>query len=362
MYPETIFTIDARENVFLESMAAALNLSTQQTYKEIRGLFENLIDVLKEKSVKYEDLKYALIPRSDRTEVALAFDTSQIASAGYGSEVFKHILPLLEKDSVCSCLCGDYAGSNEHEAFLREIFMKEIHEVNAAIYQHSTQFFVVYFNNLSDRQFAALLQGLSPYKAFTGYFDLTYSSPIKTLLSPILVRLFVKNKMTILQSSEGNEDGNQTMYPLEEYGYKCRGIDDLTYGLFLSYKIEREIFPGFETDGSFSINAISNNVFDIRDFSLLIEEPKLKYLLENKFDNLERANFHRITRSELEEIIRNKLNENYIYNLSYSSQFNTAKFNILLEVPRSDKKSPMKMLASLEYIENNKQLRLITLF
>jgi hypothetical protein len=362
VYPENIFTLDARENIFLESVATAQNLSTQQTYIEIRGLFESLIDVLEEKSVKYADLKYALIPRSDRTEVALAFDTSQIKSAVYSAEVFKHILPLLEKDSICSCLCGDYVGSNEHELFLREIFMKEICEVNAATYQNSTQFFIVYFNNLSDRQFTALLQGLSPYKAFTGYFDITYSSPIKTLLSSILVRLFVKSKMNILLSSEGNEDANQTMYPLEEFGYKCLGIDDLIYGLFLSYKIEREVFPGFETDGTFSINAISQNVFDIRDFTLLIEEPKLKYLKENKLDNFERANFHRLTRNELEEIIRNKLNENYIYNLSYSAQFNTAKFNILLEVPRSDKERPMKMLAALEYIENKKQLRLITLF
>jgi hypothetical protein len=99
VYPETIFTLEARENVFLEAMVAAHDLSTKETYEEIRGLFENLIDVLQEKSVNYEDLKYALIPRSDRTEVALVFNTHQIESAAYGVEVFKHILPLLEKRS-----------------------------------------------------------------------------------------------------------------------------------------------------------------------------------------------------------------------------------------------------------------------
>lgn len=362
MYPETIFTLDARENVFLESMKTKLNLSTEQTYLEIRGQFEKLIDILKEKKTSYEDLKYALVPRADRKEVALAFDTNQIESAAYGSDVFANILPLLESETVVSCLCGAYLGDNKNQIFLRDVFFDEIHEINAATYQHSTQFFIVYFNNLSDRQFRGLTEGLSPYKAFTGYFDLTYSSPIKTLLSPILVRFFVKNRMTLLLSSEENEDGNQTMYPLEEYGYKCLGIDELCYGLFLSYKIEREIFPGFETDTTFSINAISQNVLEIRDFNLVIDKPKLKYLMENKFDNLERANLHTLSRNQLEEIIRKKLNENYIYNLSYSAKISTAKFNILIEVPRSDNPNPMKLLAALEYIESNKQLRLITLF
>lgn len=361
MYPEIIFTLDARENLFLELMAVSLNLSPEEIYKEIRGQFKNLIDILQTKSVKYEDLKYALIPQPKKNEIAFTFDTNRIDSASYGAEVFSYILPLLERNSVCSCLCGDYIG-NIDEAFLQEVFIKEIQWVNTTFYQHNTQFFIVYFNNLSDNQFNILLKGLSSYKAFVGYFDLTYSSPIKTLLSTMLVRLFVKNKMTILLRNEASEDGNQTIYPLDEYGYRCIGIDDLCYGLFLSYKIEREVFSGFETDNTFSINAISQTVFDIRDFSLLIEEPKLRYLLEKKFDNLERVNFHRHSCNELEQIIRDKLNTNYIYNLKYLPQYNTVQFNILLEYPRIDQNRPFKMLLALEYIETKKQLRLITMF
>lgn len=362
MYPEIIFTIDARENVFLETMKASLNLSTQEIYKEIRRLFETLIDNLKEKNINYEHLKNALVPRPDRKEIALVFDTIQIDSAGYGHDVFLNILPLLERDATFSCLCGDYIGSNENQIFLRDIFFEEINEINTAIYKHSTQFFIVYFNNLSDRQFTILTEGLAHYKPFTGYFDLTFSSPIKTILSTQLVRFFIKHKMTILLSSEENEDGNSTMYPLEENGYTCLGIDALCYGIFLSYKIEREIFPGFETDTSFSINAISQNVLDINDFKLVIEEKKLQYLLDKKIGNLERANLHILTRDELAEIIQKKIQDNYLYNLGYLASFNTIKFNILLEVPRIDKKLPMKLTAALEYIEMDKELRLITMF
>lgn len=362
MYPETIFTLDARENVFLESIKASSNLSTQEIHKEIRGLFENLIDTLRVKNVNYEHLKNALVPSTDKNEIALAFDTSQIGSTAYGSEVFSKILPLFEQDNTFSCLCGDYIGNNENQIFLRDIFFEEINPINTTIYKYRAQFFIVYFNNLSYRQLAILIKGLAHYKPFTGYFNLTYSSLLKTVLSTQLIRLFVKHKKTILLSSEENEDGNSTMYPLEENGYKCLGIDALFYGIFLSYKIEREVFSGFETDITFSLNAITQNVLDIKDFKLVIEDKKLQYLHTNKIENLERANLHILNKNELAEIIRKKMQYNYLYNLSYLANYKTIKFNIIVEVPRVDKKLPMKLIAALQYIETNKELRLITMF
>jgi hypothetical protein len=362
MYPETIFTLDARENIFLELMASTSKLSTGQIYQEIRSQFENLIDILRQKSIKYEGLKNALIPRSGRVEIALAFDISQIESASYGADVFGHILPLLERELLSSCLCGDYIGSDGYQPILRDVFLSEIQKGNAGRYKHSSQYFIVYFNNLSDRQFSTLIRGLSSYNAFAGYFDLSFSSPMKTLVSPILVRLCIIKKKTVLLRSEGSVDGNYTFYPFEENGYTCIGIDDLCYMLFLSYKIEREVFPGFEIDTLFSINAISHNVFDIREFTLLLEESKLEYLRGNKSGNLARVNLHNVSRSEIENVIRRKLNENYIYNLSYSTQYKTAKFNIQLEIPSVDNSRPMKMLAALEYIPDYKRLRLITFY
>ena len=362
MYPETIFTLDARENIFLESMKAHSNLSSKEIHKEIRGLFENLIDILKEKNIHYDNLKKALTPSTDKNEIAFVFDISQIKSSSYGSDVFLHILPWIEQDSTFSCLCGDYIGNNENQKFMKDIFLNELNEVNNTTYRHSTQFFIVYFNNISNRQLTILKEGLAQYKPFTGYFNLNFSSPVKTVLSTQLIRLFIKHKTTILLSSEENEDGNSTMYPLEKFGYKCLGIDALCYGIFLSYKIEREIFSGFESDTTFSINAITQNVLDIKDFNLLIEENKLQYLLTNKIGNLERANLHILSRKELELIIQKKLRNNYLYNLSYLENSQTIKFNIIIEVPRVDKKLPMRLIAALEYLDTSKELRLITMF
>lgn len=92
--------------------------------------------------------------------------------------------------------------------------------------------------------------------AYVGYFNLTYASPIKTVLSSILVRAFLKHKKVIINPTETDVDENSTFFPFEENGYRVIGIDVLSYGLFLSYKIEREVFPGYEADNRFSINAL----------------------------------------------------------------------------------------------------------
>lgn len=56
------------------------------------------------------------------------------------------------------------------------------------------------------------------------------------------------------------------------------------------------------------------------------------------------------------------MKDNYLYNLTYLASFNTIKFNILLELPRVDRKLPMKIIAAFEYLETYKELRLITMF
>ncbi len=289
MQPRTIFTLDAREHVFLDVLKSHYNLTSSDINREINELFSHMLSILSAKTIDYQDLKNALIPRSDRKEIAFVFDTKMLESSAYGHEVFLRLFPLLERNSCVSVLCGDYVGEEKHGEFLRAIFIGEINSAREVNYRHHSLFFIVYLNNLSDTQFIKLNKGLLEFNAYVGYFNLTFSSPIKSYLSTILIRLLIKNKMTIITSNEENEDTNNTTYPFEENGYQCKGIDTLSYGIFLSYKIEREIFPGYETDTAFAINAITENVFDISTFKLFIEDKKLHYLLREKPDNLERA-------------------------------------------------------------------------
>lgn len=362
---ETIFTIDARDNILLEVMKLHFNLDDGQIYTEINSALQNLISILKNKGINYQDIKSALIP-SEKKEIALVFDTKQIESAWYGLPVMSSILPLLDKNSSHSVLVGDYIGNNEMTKRLHAEFFENINTLKEIDYSHHSQFYIVYINNLSDKMVKTLNNGLLNFTPYVGYFDLTYSSFIKTYISTILVRLFLKSKRIIIQGHEddveNNEDINMSGYPFEKFGYTCKSIQSMYYGLFLSYKIERQVFDGFESDTTFSLNSITENVFDITDFKLLVEERKLSHLLNAKRVSLERAGIANLTTNEVERLIKEKINGNYLYNLSFNKDHGTLKFNIIIETKRSDNNNPFKLTVALEYKPFDKTLRLITMF
>lgn len=357
----TIFTIDARDHVFLEVMTDGSGLDSTQVYEEIQGMFSKLITILDEKKIKYENLKHALIPQVKRKEIGFVFDTNLIESAFYGYQVFEELIPLLDLRSTNSILCGDLIGEERFRDLIRDLFFKNINAHKNINYVHHGLFYIVYINNLSEEQFSKIHEGLVSFEGYVGFFNLTYSSPLKSIISSGLVRAFLKSKKIIINATEDSEDINMTSYPFEKFGYRIVGVDDILYGIFLSYKIEREVFYGNDRDTLFSLNAISSNVFDIYKFELEIEESKLGYLLKEKADNMNRAGLSILSKSEFEAILKDKLNRNYIYNLTYRSDFQILKFNIIVEILMNDNR-PMKLLVALEYKFIEKKLRIITMF
>lgn len=357
-----IYTIDAREHGFLEGMSAHYKWTTSQIYRQINLLAAGTIETLKQKGINYIDLKNALIPHSNRKEIAFVFDSTLIDSSWYGYEVAKIITPLLDKNSTNSILLGDYIGDYTHARMYKELFLKFITAHKSITYKTHELFYLIYINNLSEDHFNILHNGLQEMNAYIGFFNLTYSSPIKTVISSVLVRAILKYKATIINPTEASIDENLTCFPFEENGYRVVGIDDLSYGMFLSYKIEREVFPGFEADHNFSINALSGDVLDLSTLQLVIAENKLKYLRQVKAGSMEMAGLEELTAGELSKMIKRKLKDNYLFNLSFIADHETMKFNILIEVPRSDRDKPIKLIVALEYVPSNGILRLITMF
>ena len=362
----TIFTLNARGNIFLEVAQSYLGLSHQQMFGEINGLFRQLLDVLAAKNIKYGNLKNTLIPNPDRNEGVFVFDSSKIESSWYGIEIFEQIIPIFDKRSSHSVLCGDYIGDNKLQDRLFEEFCRNVKPVRHCDYKHSSQFFLVYINNLSDKMVTTFRNNLSRYEPYVSFIDLNFSSFMKTYLSIILCHSFIKHQNDIIMGHEDDWDNDENVnmlgYPFEEHGYVCKSIQSIMYGVFLSYKIERAVFKGFESNTVFSINAITPNVLAITDFDILIEDNKLRYLTINKEGKLKKACLINCDKKEIEKLIREKISSNYIYNLVYLSEYNTIKFNILIEMRARDTGQLIKLTLSLEYKPEEKLLRLITMY
>lgn len=207
---------------------------------------------------------------------------------------------------------------------------------------------------------------LNNYDGYVGYFNLNYSSFMKTFLSTILCKSFIKHKNYVIMGHEddleNDVDYNMLGYDFEENNYIFKSLQSSYVELFLSYKIERPKLSEFDFDTEFSLNAVTKDITSIGNFKLIIEEDKLKYLIENKTGKMKKAGLISLEKKEIEDLIKEKIESNYIYNLSYSDEFNLVKFNIIIEISVPDSNEIVKLLVALEYLSNDKILRLITMY
>lgn len=363
-----IFTLDARGNIMFETMQGYFGITESQMRHLLSQTFSETVVMLKSKGIEYSQLKGALVPAIDRQEAAFVFDTSRIESNWYGLDVFKHLLPCLDPNAIASFLCGDMIelGGSDHQDILYAAFSGQVQFVRSCEWMHSSQFYIVYINNLTEQMRLNICETLAPYEGYVGWVNCFVPSPLKMYFSMVLAHSFVKAGRVIIQGHEDDRDiadnVNMLGYPFERFGYKCKSIPGTHFGPFLGYKIERGVFPGFESDTLLSLNSISARVVPLDECEVDIEEAKLDYLRSKKQGSMKRAGLLDLSREALQAKLKERLMENYIFNMEYLEEHEVLKFNTILNFCAEDTGKFSKMLASLEYRPSKKRVRLITLF
>lgn len=359
---QSIFTLNSRGHIMLEVMRDHFGIAAPQMRREIQLLHRETIQILASKNIEYSALRPALVPSMDRQEAVFIFDSTSVTNGLYGREVFKHLLPLLEPRTTQSILVGDLLGKDQ--ATILEILRQSMVLSRSFVFKHATLLYGVYLNNLSESALLRLHKGLGNFPAYLGHIPATFSSRAKTYLSLTMGNFILKKGRTLILAHEddrSNSDNvNITFYPLEEFGYKVASLQSNYFGIFLSFKIERPFFKGFEADTELALNAISNDVAPLGEFTVVLDEAKHGYLINEKLGKLKKAGLAAADRTFIESIIQSRISDNYIYNLAYLEDYNVMKFNLMLEVPRAHG-YPTRMTAALEYRPVEKTLRVITL-
>ncbi|WP_326975583.1 hypothetical protein [Caproicibacter sp. BJN0012] len=359
-----IFTLDARGNVLLPVIVNTFNLTNDQCAKVILSEFVELKKKLQAKGIEYSKLKLALTPvHKDKKEVAFIFDSTLIQSNWYGNVAFQSILPALNKESTYSVLCGDIIADTIPLGISEEIVFENLVQFHSTIFKHPTQYYVIYINNLSNAQFEAIIDALSNLAFFVGYVNMTFSSRLKTILAYSLVNLGIKYKDTMILQHEADRDDaenvNNCGYDFEDFGFSVKSINDMYFGLFLSYKIEA-LFADPE-DLKYSMNAIYSNITSAFELPVSVLEKKLLYLKEKKAAIMEKLGLQDYSTEELAHLIKNCIRKSYFYNLEYLEEYNVPKFNISLELKTLEGKM-RKVLVALKYSPTNMGLELITMY
>ena len=363
-----IHTVNARGNIFLEVVRATSKLDAAAMLREIQLLRREVESVLAAKGISYDELRPALVPNQKRREIALVFDSRLIGDGWYGRPIFENYMPLFNATGSHSVLVGDYGALNdEHEPLLAEAFCESLVPVRDVSYQHSSHFFIVYINNLSDDMFERFDSGLRSFDAYVGFADMTYGSRFKFLLSTMLANGFLKHNRIIIQGHEDDrpntEDTNLSLMPFEKFGYTCRSLVSYLQGPLLTYKIERPVFDHHDIDTEMALNSVNANPLPLGDFDIDVDEAKADYIRKHNGPAMARAGLDRISTDDLRSLIASKIKASYIYRLEYRAALDLTKFNVIVELPpREGGDQPTRLVAALEYRPNDQVLRLITLY
>lgn len=358
-----IFTLEARDNLLLEVIQDRFGLSSGAMRREIEALHSELERILTRKGVPYNKLKSALVPQTDRHEAGFIFDSREVGSGWYSRATAALVLPLLDKRVPQSVLHGDLLGKDQN--FIFEVLEYFMVLARSFKFEHGTSLYCVYINNLTDPGLRTLHDGLSVSRGYLGYIPATFQSVAKSYLSTTVGMAFVKAAGSILMPHEddrsNDEDVNTLGFPFEESGYRVRSIQSLYFGPLLSYKIEGSSAAFFPRDIEMSLTALHERVVPLKTLRVRIDEEKFGYLHAEKLRKLQLAGADVLTREELQDLIAEKVAANYIYNLTIMDEHNIVKFNVLIEIPRSDGGHPERFVVSLEYMPESEELRLITL-
>jgi len=364
-----IYSINNRSNVLYSVTKQTFEMSDKDIYKMIQAEFHKTCDRLKIKQIEYSALKKALVPNQEkkRHELCLVIDSLLVNNSFYGYFVFKELLKSIDKNSTYSILTGDYidrfktANSQEN---LYEILYENLNVVNPSSYMSSNQYFLIYFNSVTDKQATTIVDSLKQNNWFHGYAYLDNDSEFKSYIAYVVGSICIKHKNIILCSHpvdyNDNENVNMKHYPYEESGFECISVNEDSFSIFLDYKIESTIKD--DEDEGFAFNALFPKFDSIKKLSLNISKEKYEYLCSNKTGKggiLKSLKFDITNQEAFKEKLYNKICDKHIYNLELN-EYGIYKFNVCIDF-ETVHGNIRKTTVALKYFNETGTIELITL-
>lgn len=372
----TIYLFNAKDHVRYPVIKNYFDLSDEEIYKSIHNEFKILKQILSSKGVSYDNLQGALLPNQEKGkfETCFIFDSSQMQKDGYGYTIFSILLPLLDKDSTYSILCGEYVDIltdiPDSQFRLRSVMNDVITRCHSSKFQCSQQYFLVYCNRLTGPQRWHIVEELLKYPWFTGFADLTRRSPFKTYISCILTHSFIKCRRQIIAAHPfdmpDEENINLLGYPFQENHFTFVSINEDLFAQFLSYKIEMDV-PD-ETDIGFSFNSLFPKFDSFSKLKLKIDDTKwYDYLIKKEGKGrkgclLETLGYGVEDKNRFMREVYKKICSCYIYKLSCKvyDKKPSWKFCVCVEMP-TQHGNERKTTVVLKYLPDVGEMYIITI-
>lgn len=275
---ETIYSMNLLANVFPEVLFDIEQSDIQAKYDYYRESFEQVKRELLSYGIEYKELKYALLPHGkDKMEIAFVFDANLIeVNHGHIYDTLKIILNTIgrgSKKSTYAILGGDipyrHGTARALEKTLTRIIKNSISE---------SDFFVIYFNNLSRKQLDDINANLVNYNHYLGYVFVNQDSLFKRVIAGCLQQICLISKDRAIIESDpeaSNETNNPFCDLLKEY-YDVAIVNEKNYGTFLAHAIT-SVFQDIK-NVSLHVNAIYPQPINYSIDNIIITQEKIDYL------------------------------------------------------------------------------------
>ena len=360
-----IHTLNARGNVMLPILREHYAWSDARTFREIQRFHRDLLEILISKGIDYASLRSALTPQSTKHDAAFLFDEQRCDNTLVpGVECADALFKALDHRATHSILGGELV--DDQDQIARALLRRSAKVAKDLNFKHPCFCYVLYINNLSEANVAAVDSKLRALKAYLGYVPCTYASLAKTFVSMHLVNLAIKQGDTVILGHEddrpNSENHNLHLHDYVALGLRLKSLQSMYFSVFLSYKPEWMLLEESDDDLEIAVRAMSKAVAPLTEFKVVIADDKFeKYLQTKKLGKLKKAGLADLTKQELEVAIREKLRMSYLYNMEWVDEptHQLSKFNIMLEFPRGNG-HPERMVAALEYKPMERVLRLLT--
>ncbi|NRO99368.1 hypothetical protein GWC77_26145 [Paraburkholderia sp. NMBU_R16] len=360
-----IHTLNARGNVMLPALREHYAWTDSRTFHEIQRFHSDLLKILRAKDIDYSSLRSALTPQPTKHEAAFLFDEQRCENTFVpGVECADALFMALDRKTTHSILGGELIDTRDEIA--RTLLRRSAIVARDLDFKHPCFCYVLYVNNLSEGNVAAIDSKLRKHKAYLGYVPCTYASLAKTFVSMHLVNLVIKQRDSVILGHEDDrpntENCNLHLHDYIALGLRLKSLQSMYFDTFLSYKPEWMILEESDDDLEIALRAMSKKVVPLTEFAVSIADDKFeKYLKTAKLGKLTKAGLADLTKAELEAAIREKLRMSYLYNMEWVDEptHQLSKFNIMLEFPRRDG-YPERVVAALEYRPVERLLRLMT--
>ncbi|MEY9777239.1 hypothetical protein [Arthrobacter sp. MW3 TE3886] len=367
--PFKIHTLNAYDHVGLQSMSAALDLSSGEVQKLIRIMHHRLVTDLASGDIAYKSLEKALITNREKREAAFLFDWSAITNAWYGLDISHAWLPALRKvgPAKTSIRLGDIL--NLPTDFLWKTLEEFLVRERDFPRTSTEQYYVVYLTNLSKKHLQDLHESfLTDSQAYLGYVDCSCWNPLKAAL--LLPQFGVRAGDVIITAQDDDGNANLPGYPLGEFGFTSFGVDEDLYGMLLSHRFDNGVPEWADDDSSIALKVLGGSSQPLSGMNLTMTDSRFEYLHRGHGSSLQMAGLTHLDKAALEGAIMSKLANNLVFNLAFQEglregvptpELDTMKLNVQVEFP-DENGVPRRFLAALKYFPSSNTLELITLY